>query len=151
MSELKIDLVQIKDLKRHPGNPRKNDKAAEKLAKAILQNGLRCPIYVNRDNFILKGNTTHKALEIAGYRLDSKIPVIYLDFETEQDELALEWLTTAVDRGFVNYPLLTQFDPFLKRLHSGPRFQTLMERVKSEWETFATDADPPLPRPRPRR
>ena len=54
----------------------------------------------------------------------------------QQDELALDWLGTAVEQGFVNHPLLTQFDPFLQRLHGDPRFETLMERVKREWEAF---------------
>lgn len=54
----------------------------------------------------------------------------------QQDDLALDWLTTAVDQGFINHPLLTQFDPFLERLHGDPRFETLMERVKREWEAF---------------
>jgi len=54
----------------------------------------------------------------------------------QQDDLALEWLATAVDQGFINHPLLTQLDPFLERLHGNPRFETLMKRVKHEWETF---------------
>ena len=54
----------------------------------------------------------------------------------QQDDLALDWLTTAVDQGFINHPLLTQLDPFLERLRGDPRFETLMERVKHEWEAF---------------
>ena len=54
----------------------------------------------------------------------------------QQDDLALDWLTTAVKQGFINHPLLTQFDPFLERLHGDPRFETLMERVKRKWEAF---------------
>jgi serine/threonine protein kinase/Flp pilus assembly protein TadD len=49
---------------------------------------------------------------------------------------ALDWLENAVDRGFINYPLLAQKDPFLENLRGEERFKKLMERVKKEWEEF---------------
>ena len=49
---------------------------------------------------------------------------------------ALEWLENAVNRGFINYPYLSEYDPFLAKLRSDPRFQKLMVRVKGEWERF---------------
>jgi len=51
-------------------------------------------------------------------------------------EKALEWLENAVSRGFLNYPFLNEYDPYLANLRSEPRFRKLMERVKSEWEQF---------------
>ena len=51
-------------------------------------------------------------------------------------EEAFEWLENAVDRGFINYPFISKYDPFLKNIRSEPRFKKLMERVKHEWETF---------------
>jgi non-specific serine/threonine protein kinase len=49
---------------------------------------------------------------------------------------ALDWLENAVDRGFVNFPMLHEYDPFLANIRGEPRFQKLMERVKKEWEEF---------------
>jgi len=49
---------------------------------------------------------------------------------------AFDWLENAVDRGFINYPFISEFDPFLKDIRSEPRFKKLMERVKHEWENF---------------
>jgi len=49
---------------------------------------------------------------------------------------ALDWLENAVDRGFINYPLLAEKEPFLANIRGEPRFQKLMERVKYEWEHF---------------
>jgi serine/threonine protein kinase len=49
---------------------------------------------------------------------------------------ALDWLENAVNRGFVNYPLLAERDPFLENLRGEERFKRLMERVKREWEQF---------------
>jgi non-specific serine/threonine protein kinase len=48
----------------------------------------------------------------------------------------LDWLENAVDMGFINYPFLSEYDPFLKNLHGEKRFERLMQRVKSEWENF---------------
>ncbi len=53
-----------------------------------------------------------------------------------QNGKALDWLEIAVDRGFINYPFLTEHDPFLKKLQGEERFQQLMQRVKYEWEHF---------------
>ena len=54
----------------------------------------------------------------------------------EMETTAFEWLAVAVDRGFVNYPLLATHDPFLARLRGEARFDALMERVRDEWEHF---------------
>ena len=49
---------------------------------------------------------------------------------------ALDWLENAVDSGFINYPLLSKKDPFLKNIRGEKRFKKLMDRVKYEWENF---------------
>ena len=49
---------------------------------------------------------------------------------------ALDWLETAVNIGFINYPLLNNFDTFLENIRGEERFKKLMERVKYEWENF---------------
>jgi len=53
----------------------------------------------------------------------------------EKDE-AFNWLEIAVARGFLNYPLLSQKDPWLENLRGEARFKELMGRVKREWEEF---------------
>jgi tetratricopeptide (TPR) repeat protein len=53
----------------------------------------------------------------------------------DKDE-AFDWLEHAVDTGFINYPLLSEHDPYLENLRSEERFKKLMERVKHEWEHF---------------
>jgi tetratricopeptide (TPR) repeat protein len=49
---------------------------------------------------------------------------------------AIGWLEHAVERGFIHYPFLTEYDPFLVNIRNDPRFKKLMERVKYEWEHF---------------
>jgi hypothetical protein len=51
---------------------------------------------------------------------------------------AMRWLGIAVDRGFINYPFLARFDPFLETLRPDRRFQQLMQQVRERWELFAT-------------
>lgn len=53
-----------------------------------------------------------------------------------EPEQALNWLENSVERGNINYPSLSKYDPFLANLRGKPQFEALMERVKREWETF---------------
>jgi serine/threonine protein kinase len=54
----------------------------------------------------------------------------------DQKQEALDWLDNAVNRGFINYPFLNEYDPLLENIRSEERFKKLMERVKHEWESF---------------
>ena len=54
----------------------------------------------------------------------------------EDKEKSFEYLENAVNRGFINYPLIAELDPFLKTIRGEERFKKLMERVKNEWENF---------------
>ena len=54
----------------------------------------------------------------------------------EKRQQALDWLENAVNRGFINYPCMSKYDLALASLHSDPRFQKLMVRVKQEWKDF---------------
>ncbi len=53
----------------------------------------------------------------------------------ENDE-ALNWLENAINRGFFNYPLLAERDPFLENIRGEEHFKKLMEHVKYKWEHF---------------
>jgi tetratricopeptide (TPR) repeat protein len=53
--------------------------------------------------------------------------------ETEE---ALAWLETAIDGGFINYPMLVEYDPLLVSVRGDERFKKLMGRVKRKWEEF---------------
>jgi non-specific serine/threonine protein kinase len=49
---------------------------------------------------------------------------------------ALHWLEVAVDRGFINYPFLSRFDPSLENLRHDERFLRLMDVVHERWKRF---------------
>lgn len=54
----------------------------------------------------------------------------------DEPEAAMEWLSLAVARGFINYPYLHQHDPLLTRLNKYPSYRNLLKEVKQEWSGF---------------
>jgi non-specific serine/threonine protein kinase len=58
----------------------------------------------------------------------------------DKDE-ALRWLERAIDRGWINYPLFAEKDPFYENIRGDERFQKLMDRIKPEWERFEVGID----------
>ena len=69
---------------------------------------------------------------------DSLWPCLVATFFALLEDKAqtLDWIETAANRGFVNYPYLSKHDPFLTKFRGDPRFEQLMQRVKREWEEF---------------
>jgi eukaryotic-like serine/threonine-protein kinase len=49
---------------------------------------------------------------------------------------SLEWLNIAVERGFINFPLLHHLDPFLQNVRGEPGFALLMQSTRQKWEAF---------------
>jgi hypothetical protein len=47
---------------------------------------------------------------------------------------AIHWVANAVDRGFINYPFLAEYDPFLETVRREPGFTRLLAAVKPRWE-----------------
>jgi hypothetical protein len=82
--ELQVEFVSIDKVKRWSNNSwdkTKQLEAAKQLAEIIRLNGLRSPIVVWRKNMtIAKGNTTHMALELLGYK---KVPVLFQEFKSQ--------------------------------------------------------------------
>ena len=52
----------------------------------------------------------------------------------DEKEEALDWLEHAISKGWINYPLFSKLDPFLKNIRGEVRFKKLMEKVKYEWQ-----------------
>lgn len=50
---------------------------------------------------------------------------------------AIEWLTLAVRRGFINYPYLSRHDPLLTRLLEEASYRDLLQVVHRRWVDFA--------------
>jgi serine/threonine protein kinase/Flp pilus assembly protein TadD len=54
----------------------------------------------------------------------------------DEKKEAIRWLEHVINKGFINYPILVEKDPFLENIRGEERFKKLMERVKHEWENF---------------
>ncbi len=84
---MKVEKVNVDDLKPHPKNPRVHpDSAIEKLERSIKEFGWTNPILVSADGYILAGHARVKAAEKAGI---SEVPVIYLPLEGAKAEAYL--------------------------------------------------------------
>jgi serine/threonine protein kinase/tetratricopeptide (TPR) repeat protein len=74
---------------------------------------------------------------------DPDLPWFMADVFAAMDEKeeALRWLERAIDRGWINYPLLAEQDPLLESIRSEERFKQLMEQIKPKWESFEVGLD----------
>jgi len=54
----------------------------------------------------------------------------------DEKKTSLEWLNAAVERGFINFPLLHHLDPFLENVRGEPGFDQLMQSTRQQWEAF---------------
>jgi eukaryotic-like serine/threonine-protein kinase len=49
---------------------------------------------------------------------------------------ALTWLEKAMDRGFINFPMINTWDPLLENVRKHPGFSDLAERIHTLWTAF---------------
>jgi len=61
-----------------------------------------------------------------------------------KNDEALRWIRSGMNRGFINYPFLSAYDPLLAGVRSDPRFAPLMLEVKARWEALAKNLPQPL-------
>ena len=82
----KIEQISIKRLNLWEDNPRKNDKAVDRLAELLRTHGFVTPLTVwEEDMVIYKGNTTFKAAKKAGFK---RVPCILKDFPSKSAAVA---------------------------------------------------------------
>lgn len=46
------------------------------------------------------------------------------------------WLETAFQKGFINYPMVSRWDPLLAPVRHTPAFDDLIDRMREKWEAF---------------
>ena len=75
-SDMKVQNMNIEDVKPYENNPRNNDNGVDAVAKSIDEFGWQQPIVVDKDNVIIVGHTRYKAakkLKLA------QVPVLVAD------------------------------------------------------------------------
>lgn len=53
-----------------------------------------------------------------------------------QHERAIAWLEKAVEKGFLNYPMIGRWDPLLAGVRHHAGFSNLLQRTRALWEKF---------------
>lgn len=53
-----------------------------------------------------------------------------------KQDLALSWLRKAVDKGFLNYPMIGRWDPLLANVRHHSGFRDLVQHMRALWEKF---------------
>ena len=81
MGKLKIEYMNVDDLIPYINNPRKNDKAVDKVASSIKNFGFKVPIIVDKKNEIIAGHTRLKAAKKLGME---EVPVIRAEDLSEE-------------------------------------------------------------------
>jgi hypothetical protein len=76
-------------------------------------------------------------LKLIGWN-DFGLPWFIADFYAliDEKEESLKWLERANEWGLINYPFLSEIDPFLQNIRGEERFMKLMKSVKYAWENF---------------
>lgn len=90
-SSAKMSLVYVprNQIKFWAGNPRRNDKAAPRLAELIRKNGMKSPLVLWKKNMVVyKGNTTLKALDLLNEGKNYEVPCLLQDFKDEAAAVA---------------------------------------------------------------
>lgn len=73
---MKVQSMNVTDIKPYPKNPRDNDAGVDAVANSIKEFGWQQPIVVDKDNVIIVGHTRYKAAKKLGM---DKVPVVVAD------------------------------------------------------------------------
>jgi len=81
MDKLKIEYVDINNIKPYKKNPRKNEEAIPYVMESIKQFGFKNPVILDKDNVIIAGHTRIESAKRLGI---TEIPCIYADDLTDE-------------------------------------------------------------------
>lgn len=49
---------------------------------------------------------------------------------------SIDWIEKAMSKGFLNYPMVSRWDPLLAPIRHTPQFDDLVDRLRDRWENF---------------
>lgn len=81
MSDTKIVMLSIDDVKPYEKNPRRNDEAVQYVANSIRDFGWKHPIVVDKNNIVVVGHTRLKAAQKLGLK---EVPCVIADDLTDE-------------------------------------------------------------------
>lgn len=95
---------------------------------------LKYVIEGEKDKLLLTMNPDFVRIHQSDPQSSCLISSLY-SFLGEKEE-SLKWLEISIGGGFINYPFMNEFDPFLENIRGDERFRKLMHRVKQIWESY---------------
>ena len=54
----------------------------------------------------------------------------------DRKDRAIDWLQNAFRKGYWNYPYIARHSTVFRKLDGDPRFEELLGRMKTAWESF---------------
>ena len=135
MDKLKIEYVDINNIKPYKKNPRKNEDAIPYVMESIKQFGFKNPVILDKDNVIVAGHTRIESAKRLGI---TEIPCIYADDLTDEQIKAFRLADNKVaEIAEWDIDLLdTELDDILNIDMSDFGFEkTIEEKIKEAKET----------------
>ena len=110
---MKVQEMNIDEVKQYENNPRVNDKSVDDVAKSIKEFGWQQPIVVDKDNVIIVGHTRWKAAKKLGMK---KVPVVVASNLTPEQVKAYRLADNKVSEESIwdNKKLLDELDELNK-------------------------------------
>lgn len=146
--QVEVEHVSPDDLQLWEKNPRKNDKAVDRVVGLITAHGFVNPIVATRDGVVRAGNTRLKAARKMGL---PHVPVIFVEFKDEKtaelfsiaDNKSSEWADWDKDKLIDLFDSLPEDMSAEREALSGftaPELEGLKMNQDSAESDFATDA-----------
>ena len=95
---------------------------------------LKYVIKGDKDKLVQTMNPEFVRIHMSDPQSSYLISALY-SFIGEKEE-SLKWLEISIGGGFMIYPFMNEFDPFLENIRGDERFRKLMKRVKQIWESY---------------
>ena len=110
---MKVQEMNIDEIKPYENNPRVNDKSVDDVAESIKEFGWQQPIVVDKDNVIIVGHTRWKAAKKLGMK---KVPVVVASSLTPEQVKAYRLADNKVSEESIwdNKKLLDELDELNK-------------------------------------
>ena len=140
MEKLKIEYVDINNIKPYENNPRDNSKAIEQVAKSIKEFGFKVPIVIDENNTIVTGHTRYEACKQLGI---NEIPCIKASDLTEKQIKAFRLADNKVSDYSIwdNKKLLQELDELNFDIFTGFDMSDLFEDIKDLVQMDEDDTD----------
>jgi ParB-like chromosome segregation protein Spo0J len=104
--ELKIEYVDIDNIKPYENNPRHNEEAIPFVMNSIKEFGFKNPIIIDKNNVIIAGHTRLESAKRLGMK---EVPIIHADDLTEEQVKAFRLADNKVsEKAEWNFELLDE-------------------------------------------